>query len=115
MSEASSKKPMLLLTHLQFPTEYGLFLAVNMLDLVMTMLFIERGGGEANPLANWILLAGGKTGFIVYKVALVLLVIALCEVVARKRRLAARLLVAFGILSVGIIAVSSIVRYCRGM
>ena len=80
---APAKKPMLLLTHLQFPTEYGFLLAVNMVDLFMTMLFIERGGGEVNPLAKWILLAGGKSGFILYKVVLVLLVIMNSSILGR--------------------------------
>jgi hypothetical protein len=104
-----------LLVRLQFPVEYGLFLAVNVLDLVFTMLFIRHGAGEANPLAKWFVLHGGKTAFIVYKAALTLAVIGLCEGVAKKRRMTARILLWFGIVAVGIVAVSSMARYYQAM
>ena len=111
MASPAPKKKNILIRKLQFPTEYGFFIAVNMLDLFLTMLFVRYGAGEANPAAKWILLYGGKGGFIAYKVVLMLVVIGLCELVATKRRWLARLVLWFGILALGAVAISSALRY----
>ena len=111
MSEPASARRNVLLRKLRFPTEYGLFVVVNLLDLFITMLFIRYGGGEANPAARWIMLSFGKTGFVVYKIVLMLVVIGLCEVVARKRIVMARLLIWFGIVAITFVAVTSAMRY----
>jgi hypothetical protein len=100
-----------LVTKLQFPTEYGLFIAANLLDLFLTMAFITYGAGEANPAARSILLHMGKTGFVVYKVLLMLVVIGLTEAVSRKRRTAARILIWFGTLALWAVAVHSGIRF----
>jgi hypothetical protein len=96
---------------MQFPTEYGLFIAANLLDLFLTLLFIRYGGSEANPLAKWVVLNFGRTGFIAFKLLLMFLVIFLVEAIARKRKNAARLLIWFGILAMGAVVVSSGIRY----
>ncbi len=111
MTAGSPPKQNVLLLKLQFPVEYGLFVGLNLLDLFLTMLFIERGGGEANPAAKYFLLLGGKTAFIAYKVVLTLLVIALCEVVAAKRRPAARAVIWVGIVLIGAVVVMSAWRF----
>ena len=115
MTEPKAKKKNPLLRKMQFPTEYGLFVAVNLLDLFITMLFIRKGGAEANPAARWILLSFGKTGFVAYKILLMLLVIALCEAVAQKRKPMARLLIWFGIVAITFVAITSAVRYYNYM
>ena len=111
MSKSKPGQQGVLLRKMQFPTEYGLFVVVNLLDLFITMLFIRFGAREANPAAEWILLSFGKTGFIVYKVVLMLVVIGLCEVVAQKRKTMARALIWFGIVAVAFVAVTSAMRY----
>ncbi len=115
MTEPKAKKKNVLLHKMQFPTEYGLFVTVNLLDLFITMLFIRYGGAEANPAARWMLLSFGKTGFVAYKIVLMLLVIALCEVIGRKRRGMARALIWFGIVAITLVAVTSAVRYYNYM
>lgn len=104
-------RPNVLLLKLRFPTEYGLFITLNLFDLFLTMLFIQRGGGEANPIAKWFLLWGGRGAFIAYKIVLMLAVIALVEMVAKRRAPAARAVLWFGIAAVGFVAVSSAWRY----
>jgi hypothetical protein len=104
-----------LLSRMQFPTEYGLFIAANLLDLFLTLLFIRYGASEANPAAKWIVLTFGKTGFIAFKLAMMFLVIILAEAVARKRRNLGRLLIWFGILAMWAVAISSGVRFYHYM
>lgn len=111
MSGTPPGKASMLIRKMQFPAEYGLFVAANLLDLFLTMLFIERGAGEANPAASWILLTFGKTGFIAYKVLLMLVVIGLCEAVARKRKILARLLIWFGIVALAVVTITTAMRY----
>jgi len=115
LSESKPRSANVLLRKLQFPTEYGLFVVVNLLDLFITMLFIRYGGGEANPAARWIMLSFGKTGFVVYKVVLMLVVIGLCEAVAQRRKAMARALIWFGIVALTAVAVSGAVRYYHYM
>jgi hypothetical protein len=100
---------------MQFPTEYGLFIAANLLDLFLTLLFIRYGAWEANPAAKWIASSFGKTGFIAFKLVLMFLVIFLTEAVARKRKGLARLLIWFGTLAMWAVAISSGVRYYHYM
>ena len=105
------KQNVLTLT-LQFPLEYGLFIAVNLLDLLLTMLLINYGGGEANPLAFGAIQWMGKPGLIIFKVLLMLVVIGLCEVIAKRKRLAARLIIWLGILMLaGICTLTSFYLY----
>ncbi len=113
MTAAPPKKQTVLLLKLHFPFEYGLFMAFNLLDLFVTMLIIQQGGGEANPIAKWFIFLGGKSAFVAFKIVLMLVVIALCEVVARARPTAARLVIWFGILAVGAVAVTSALNYYR--
>ena len=115
MTESKPKKKSALLHKMQLPTEYGLFIAVNLLDLFITMLFIRFGGAEANPAAWWVLLSFGKTGFVAYKILLMLLVIALCEAVAQKRKPMAKLLIWFGIVAITFVAITSAVRFYNYM
>ena len=115
MIEMKPPKQNILILKLKFHTEYALFIVLNMLDVFLTMLIIGRGGVEVNPLARWFLMHTGKAGFLIYKIVLMLFVIALCELVARKRKRVARLLIWFGILALlGVVAISAI-RYVNTM
>jgi len=108
MSENKPKKKKnVLIRQVLFPTEYGLFIAANLLDLFLTMVFIRYGAGEANPFARWVILNAGKTAFAAYKLVLMLFVIGLCELVGRRRKGLARLLIWFGIVVTALVALSS--------
>jgi len=115
VSQDEARKPNVLLSRMQFPTEYGLFIAANLLDVLLTMLFIRYGAGEGNPAAKWIVLQFGKIGFVAFKLVLMFVVIILAEAVARKRRNLARLLIWFGILAMWAVAISSGVRFYHYM
>lgn len=115
MSKPEKAGKNVLITNVQFPLEYGLFIAANLLDLFLTMAFIKYGAGEANPLARQVLLSLGQTGFIVYKIALMLVVIGLTEAIARRKPRVARIVIWFAVVILSVVAVSSGIRYYRYM
>ena len=75
-----------------FPDEYAWFVLVSSMDLMFTWLILNLGGREANPLANWVYLGLGFNGLVILKYSIVVLVIIICEIVARLREPTGRLL-----------------------
>ncbi|QDU70871.1 DUF5658 family protein [Mucisphaera calidilacus] len=76
----------------RFPDEYAWFVLVSSMDLMFTWLILNLGGSEANPLANWVYLRLGFNGLVILKFAVVILVVLICELLARLREPTARLL-----------------------
>lgn len=72
--------------HLQLPQHYGLLVFVACLDILGTWLILALGGSEVNHLADAILSTFGFNGMVVYKFALIALVVVICEEVTRRRR-----------------------------
>jgi len=81
-----------LLRAARYPQAYVWFVFVSALDLMMTWVVLYFGGREVNVLADYILDRWALTGMVVYKFALVILVIFICEIVGHYRpRLGRRL------------------------
>ena len=73
------------LDKLHWPKHYGLLVLVSCLDILCTWVILAIGGSEANQLANAVLGTYGFNGMVVYKFALITLVVVLCEEVTRRR------------------------------
>jgi len=73
------------LDKLRWPKHYGLLIFVSCLDILCTWVILAMGGSEVNRLADAVLGTFGFNGMVVYKFALVTLVIVLCEEVTRRR------------------------------
>ena len=55
------------------------------MDLIMTWIIIRHHGGyEANPIADFMITRFGSTGLVVFKFAIVVFVIVVCEIVGRQ-------------------------------
>jgi hypothetical protein len=85
-------------THVIFPNGYVWFVFISTLDLLLTWIVLYLGGREANTVANEILNRFGLPGLIVFKFALVVIVVMICEFVGRRREESARLLLSVGIM-----------------
>lgn len=85
-------------SHVIFPNGYVWFVFISTLDLLLTWIVLFLGGREANTVANEILVRFGLPGLIVFKFALVVIVICICEWVGRRRHESARLLLSVGIM-----------------
>jgi uncharacterized membrane protein len=89
----------------RYPDHYCWYILASTLDIVTTFIIVEvYGGGEANRIAARIFDRYGWPGMILLKYATVILVIAACEVVGRRRfatgRRLATLAIAVGALPV---------------
>ncbi|HMN97493.1 MAG TPA: DUF5658 family protein [Phycisphaerales bacterium] len=69
-----------------FPDEYVWFVFLSSLDIMLTWAILGRGGTEVNPVARLVIDRFGLPGAIVFKFSLTIFVIALCEVIGRRRR-----------------------------
>ncbi|MDX9912029.1 MAG: DUF5658 family protein [Phycisphaerales bacterium] len=78
------------LRSLLYPRLYPWYALMALLDVLVTSVTLRVGGYEANGLAAQILEFAGILGLLVFKLASVVLVIAICEVVGRRREPTAR-------------------------
>ena len=67
-----------------YPDRYTWFVLVSSLDLMLTWAVLAAGGSEGNILADWIIRRWGLTGAVVFKFAVVMLVVCACEYVGRR-------------------------------
>lgn len=67
----------------RYPDEYAWFVLVSSMDLMFTWLILQLGGSEVNPLANWVYMQLGFNGLVMLKFAVVIVVVLICEVLAR--------------------------------
>ena len=83
--------------HMLFQDHYVWFVLLASLDIMLTWVVLTLGGQEVNVLADSILQHRGLPGLIVYKFALVVFVVVMCEQVGRKRRKTGRSLAEWSI------------------
>ncbi|MFZ9915561.1 MAG: DUF5658 family protein, partial [Phycisphaerales bacterium] len=77
---------------MHFQNHYTWFVFVSSLDIMLTWKILDRGGLEVNPVAKLVIDAWGMHGAIAFKFALMLWVIVACEILARMKRSAGKLL-----------------------
>lgn len=66
------------------------FLSLALLDAILTTLVLNRGGEELNSLARAIIQTSGLTGMVLFKLAFVVLILLLIELIGQHREPAAR-------------------------
>lgn len=67
------------------PNHYAWFVFLSALDLMLTWVLILQGGSEINPIADAVLQRGGLASLTVFKFAIVMLVIVICEWATRSQ------------------------------
>jgi len=70
---------------MRFPNAYAWLMLFSAMDIMLTWVILSRGGREVNGLANWVIQSFGLNGMIIYKFALVLFFVVLCEMVGKLR------------------------------
>lgn len=73
------------LPEMRFQNAYVWFVFFSALDIMLTWAILRRSGREVNPLADAVIQAWGLNGAIIFKFSLTVLVVIVCEVVARKQ------------------------------
>ena len=91
-----------------YENTYVWLIFVSCLDIMLTWIVLWRGGKEANLLAAGIIDRFGLVGIVVFKLAIVVFVIGLCEHIGRRNRGAGR---KFARAAVGISAVPVMVAF----
>jgi hypothetical protein len=81
-----------------FPNGYVWFVFVSALDIILTCVILHLGGREANSLAERVVFHFGLPGMAFYKMALVSLIICICEYIGRRDHETARKLISVGIM-----------------
>ncbi len=92
---------------LPLQTETSYFILVNVLDIVMTNILLNRGAMESNPLANYIFMRWGFNAMIAFKMLLVAFICVLAQVIARHSMFHARFVLIAGSAIVGAVVVYS--------
>ncbi|XZE21453.1 DUF5658 family protein [Pirellulaceae bacterium SH449] len=92
---------------LPLQSETSWFILVNVLDIVLTNVLLQRGAMEANPIANFVFIQFGFAGMIAFKLASVVFVCLAAQLIARKSPSKARGLLWFGCILVGAVLVYS--------
>ena len=94
---------------LRLESETSWFVLLNLCDTVATFLLLRRNTHyfESNPIARWFFEGWGFRGMVYFKVAMVLFVITIADVVARKNEPLAKMLLVFGCVAVGSVFVYS--------
>ena len=82
--EIEIKRPVLV-RRLLYPGVYLWYVVLASSDIILTWIILSLGGREENALANWIFEHGGLVGAVVFKFAMVVLVVIICEFVGRHR------------------------------
>ena len=91
-------RPGFLRVPMRYPNEYVWLVFISVIDLIATWIIIVKYDGyEANPLANLIISRFGSTGLVLFKVAIFLFVIFVCEIVGRKSESRGRWLARLGV------------------
>lgn len=85
--------------------ESALFILVNFADVILTGLAFGYGAQEVNIFAKLILVRLGLTGLVVYKFALVTLVLLVCQYIHRTHPKTARAILIIGSAAYGVLVV----------
>lgn len=70
---------------------------VSAADVLFTWAILSRGGEEVNPIARLVLDSWQLGGLVVYKYALIVLAIVLCETVGARREMLGRSVLHIGV------------------
>ncbi len=81
-----------------YPTHYVWLVFASALDIMFTWIVLHFGGWEVNGVAQRVLEQYGLTGIVLFKFALVTLLIVLCELIGRINNAAGRRLATFAII-----------------
>jgi hypothetical protein len=73
-----------------YPNLYTWFVFLSAMDVMMTWVVLHWGGTELNSVADAVLQRYGLRGMVMFKFALVVVVIVLCEVAGRYKPRAGR-------------------------
>ena len=84
--------------NVKYAQEYLAFVLLNLFDLFLTGYIFRFQGMEANGAAQAVIERWGYVGFVVYKFALVTIVVLACEAVAKKNPNLAKGIIYFGCL-----------------
>jgi hypothetical protein len=87
---------LLLRQNVKYAQEYLAFVLLNLFDLFLTGYIFRYEGMEANAAAQAIIERYGYLGFVVYKFALVTIVVLACEAIAKKNEQLAKIIIMFG-------------------
>lgn len=68
-----------------YPNAYTWFVFVSAMDIMLTWVILWQGGAEVNPVARIVIERWGLNGAIVFKFALAIFVIGICEYIGRRR------------------------------
>ncbi|HUV39984.1 MAG TPA: hypothetical protein VMY39_10240 [Planctomycetota bacterium] len=101
-------KQSVLIRKLQFHYEYALFITLSLLVVFVKFVQQTQAGASTDPAVWWHL---GKAGYVAVNVVLMLGVVGLCEVVARRHRSTARLVLWFAIAVLAALVVLSGLQY----
>lgn len=82
---------------MMFPNAYTWLLLFSAMDIMLTWVILRMGGSEVNAIADAVIGRYGLTGAIVFKFALVLVFVLICEVVGRLRVTSGRTLSRVGV------------------
>lgn len=102
-----SKRGNFLFRQLPLQTETSWFILINVLDLVLTNILLQRNAIEANPLANMVFVYYGFVGMIAFKLVSVLFVCLAAQIIATKSPSKAKWLLWFGCAVVGAVLIYS--------
>lgn len=84
--QASSNRAFRLLTrHMHYPNSYAWLLLLSSMDVMLTWTILLFGGAEVNPIARWVIDHYELPGMIIYKFALIVFFITICEIVGTLR------------------------------
>lgn len=70
---------------MHYPNAYTWLLLVSAMDIMMTWVILLFGGSEVNVIARWVIDHYGLPGMIIYKFALIVFFICICEIVGTLR------------------------------
>jgi hypothetical protein len=90
MDSADAKLPPRRSIGVLYPTQYVWFVFFSAMDVMMTWIVLWHGGREVNHWANTILQRWGLTGLVIFKFALVIVIILICEAVGHRHRAAGK-------------------------
>ncbi|MBN2448274.1 MAG: hypothetical protein JXO22_16225 [Phycisphaerae bacterium] len=79
------RRPSFLRDAVLYPQIYLWYVLFASLDIMVTWVVLHFGGAEVNPAGQWVIARYNLAGLVVYKFALVMFVILICEIVGRRR------------------------------
>jgi uncharacterized membrane protein len=84
-------------TPVRYPNAYVWLVFVSAMDIMLTWIVLAFGGWEANIIAARVLDRWGLPGMVVFKFAIIFLVICLCEFIGHRDDAAGRRLAHWGV------------------